>query len=109
MKRTVTFTAVAATMALMGQMAAPALADDDRKLEAVPYDPASGRGLRRGGRKQDRYGGMGEGDGPTPHRRSQQERPSFRPPALEERPDARLLRGGGEHQRGEGDDGLRDL
>src|SRR2546422_704654 len=38
MKRTVTFTAVAATMALMGQMAAPALADDDRKVEAVPFE-----------------------------------------------------------------------
>src|SRR5207245_9275730 len=38
MKRTVAFTAVAATMALMGQMAAPALADDDRKLEAVPFE-----------------------------------------------------------------------
>jgi len=38
MKRTVAFTAVAATMALTGQMAAPALADDDRKLEAVPFE-----------------------------------------------------------------------
>src|SRR2546422_4616420 len=38
MKRTVAFTAVAATMALMGQMAAPALADDDSKLEAVPFE-----------------------------------------------------------------------
>src|SRR6266850_2045829 len=38
MKRRVGFTAVAAAMALMGQMAAPALADDDRKLEAVPFE-----------------------------------------------------------------------
>src|SRR6267143_6906825 len=38
MKRRVAFTAVAAAMALMGQMAAPALADDDRKLEAVPFE-----------------------------------------------------------------------
>src|SRR3989449_11070550 len=38
MKGTVTLRAVAATMALMGQMAAPALADDDRKVEAVPFE-----------------------------------------------------------------------
>ncbi len=38
MKRTVAFTAVAATMALMGQMAVPALADEGRGLEAVPFE-----------------------------------------------------------------------
>ena len=38
MKRTVAFTAVAASMALMGQMAVPALADEGRGLEAVPFE-----------------------------------------------------------------------
>jgi len=38
MKRTVAFTAVAAAMALMGQMAVPALADEGRGLEAVPFE-----------------------------------------------------------------------
>src|SRR3989441_10949703 len=38
MKRTVAFTAVAAAMALMGQMAAPALADEGRGLEAGPFE-----------------------------------------------------------------------
>src|SRR2546422_1527274 len=37
MKRTLAFTAVAATMALMGQIAVPALADEGRGLEAVPF------------------------------------------------------------------------
>ncbi len=36
MKRTLAFTAVAAAMALMGQMAVPVLADEGRGLEAVP-------------------------------------------------------------------------
>src|SRR2546427_12286809 len=38
MKRTVAFTAVAAAMALMGQMAVPVLADEGRGLEAVPVE-----------------------------------------------------------------------
>src|SRR6266849_2192825 len=38
MKRTVAFTAVAATMALMGQMAVPALADEGSGLEVVPFE-----------------------------------------------------------------------
>ena len=38
MKRTLAFTAVAATMALMGQIAVPALADEGRGLEAVPFE-----------------------------------------------------------------------
>jgi len=38
MKRTLAFTAVAAAMALMGQMAVPVLADEGRGLEAVPFE-----------------------------------------------------------------------
>ena len=38
MQRTVAFTAVAAAMALMGQMAVPASADEGRGLEAVPFE-----------------------------------------------------------------------
>src|SRR2546422_8509884 len=40
-----------------------------------PYTTLFRSRLRRGGRKQDRYGGMAEGNGLTRHRRSQQERP----------------------------------
>ena len=38
MKRRLAVTAVAATMALTGQMAVPALADEGRGLEAVPFE-----------------------------------------------------------------------
>src|SRR2546422_8509885 len=37
-RRTEAFTAVAAAMALMGQMAVPVLADEGRGLEAVPFE-----------------------------------------------------------------------
>src|SRR2546427_12350702 len=64
MKRTVAFTAVAAAMALMGQMAVPVLADEGRGLEAVPFEvvgKAGECGAAAGGR--DVTGGWAEGTG----------------------------------------------